>query len=135
MDAKEYIQQVALATYETFKADPTDYSKLHAAIDAFNAVPEHIAHARLGYAEKLSRSVIHSESERVREQYPEFCPIKDGAEALKHVRLAKRDGEVIYSSTGITPSDPTTRVLDNGQKRLELRDVLDKAASILSSVC
>ena len=75
------------------------------------------------------------ESERVREQYPEFCPIKDGAEALKHVRLAKRDGEVIYSSTGITPSDPTTRVLDNGQKRLELRDVLDKAASILSSVC
>ena len=69
------------------------------------------------------------------EQYPEFCPIKDGAEALKHVRLAKRDGEVIYSSTGITPSDPTTRVLDNGQKRLELRDVLDKAASILSSVC
>jgi hypothetical protein len=105
LDAKQYIQHVALPNYETFEADPNNYSKLHNAIGAFNAVPEHVAHARHGYAEKLPRSVIRSESEKVRQQYPEFGLIKDSAEALKHVRLAKWNGDVIQSSTGISPSE------------------------------
>ena len=58
MDLKEYIQQVALASYETFKADPTNYSKLEGAIEAINRVPEQVAHARLGYAAKLPRDVV-----------------------------------------------------------------------------
>ena len=105
MDAKEYIQQVALPSYETFKAYPTNYSK---PIVAINSVPEHVAHSRFDYAEKIPRHDIVVESEKVRQQYPELRLIKDSAEALKHVRLASSDGQVdtlVHRNIAFRPHD------------------------------
>ena len=61
MNANEHISHVALASYESYKADPTDYSKLHGAIVNFNGIPERIAHEVLAYAGKLTRGDVDVE--------------------------------------------------------------------------
>jgi hypothetical protein len=132
MDKKDYVQQVALKSYEASKAEPNSFYKLRSAVEAMNTVPEYVALDRLGYT-SLPRKQIDAESERVRQQYPEFVAINEGAVTLKHVRRHV-GGKVIASSTGVSPDDPTTWVFSDGSTSRSYRDVLDQAAAVLPTI-
>jgi hypothetical protein len=128
MDAKEFVEQVALKNYEASKTDPTDFRKLWNAFGAMNSVAEFVAIDRLDYG-SASQNEIESKYQAVRKQYPALQSIKEGAEMFKDVRRHIK-GEVTASSTAISPSDPTTWVL----KSRSLRDILDQAAAVPPSI-
>ena len=129
MDAKEFVQHIALKNYEASKADPTDFLKLWNAFESMNVVAEYVALDRLEYG-AAPRKKIEATYQAVRKEYPALQSIKEGAEMFKHVRRHDNKGEVTGSSTAISPSDSMTWVY----KSRSLRDILDQAAAVLPSI-
>ena len=103
MNAEEFVRVVVRPNLEEFKADPTSYRKMWNAFVSMNTVPEWMAFDQAGY-NPLTQDQIQAAYKATRQQHPEFGPVKEGTEMLKHVRLLK-NGKVTASSTGIQVSD------------------------------
>ena len=132
MASKEFVEEVVRAHYQACKTDPTNYSKLWSAFQSMNTVAEQVALERFCYG-NVTRQELEAKSEDVRQQFPELQPIKEGALMLRHVRRHVR-GQVTASSTGISPSDPTTWVLQDGSTVYKLTDILDRAVAVLPTI-
>lgn len=133
MDAKEFVQRVALESYAASKADPAAFWKLSAALENMNRVPEYIALQRLNYDPLVSRTALAAASGDVRQQYAQLQLVQDATDTLKHGRRHV-GGKVVASSTGISPDNADTWVLDDGSTSLNLRDILDSAAAFLPNI-
>jgi hypothetical protein len=130
MDATEFFQKIIKPNYEDAVRAPDDLRLLLNAIISMNTVAEFVALDRLGYA-KISQQELAKRANDIRRQFPSLEDLKFCAETLKHVRKLSNtmtsDFSVTPSSTSISPSQPSTWIIETTYKTYYLKTVADEA--------
>jgi len=130
MDATEFFQNIIKPNYEDSAGAPDDLRLLLNAIISMNTVAEFVALDRLDYA-KISEKELGKQANEIRRQFPSLEDLKFCAETLKHVRklhgTMTSDYSVTPSSTSISPSEPSTWIIETAQKRYCLKAIADEA--------
>lgn len=136
MDASEFFLRVVKSNYEKSMSDPNDLRSLWNAVVSMNTVAEYLALDRLGYP-KVQLDELNRKAKEIREKSPILIDLKFCAETLKHVRKLQGTSSAAMtltpSSTGFSPDQPSTWIIDDNSKRYVLPVVLSQAFAKLSA--
>jgi hypothetical protein len=130
MDATEFFQKIITPNYEDTVRAPDDLRLLLNAIISINTVAEFVALDRLRY-EKITQQELAKRANDIRRQFPSLEDLKFCAETLKHVRKLygnmTSDFSVTPSSTSISPSQPSTWIIETTHKTYYLKAIANEA--------
>jgi hypothetical protein len=115
MDARQYFQIIVQPNYYAFCKAQNDIRLLWNALVSMNTVPEFLVLHRRSYQPlDIEREELRKEAKKIRDELG-FEELYFCANTFKHVRKIKGSAakfELQASSTGVSPDDQATWVLD-----------------------